>query len=374
MATEDDAQAARRQLLKRLREAGVSQEELAAADREGRLATFAVEFALGGERKYTVTQAARESGLSTAFLRKLMQANGRPLAAPRERAYTDDDIALAKRIKGFLDVGLPREGVLEIARVTGHGMLQTTEAVRRMVTGALMEPGDTDLTLALRYVLAADALAPEMAAVLDSLFRAQLRDGIRSDLVTEAERDAGRLAGTRDVAVAFADLVGYTKLGEHLPTEELGEIATRLSELATTAICRPTQLVKTIGDAVMLVSWEVDAMLETIQRLVAAAEAEGEKFPQLRVGVAYGPATPRGGDWFGATVNLASRITDTGKPGRVFVTESVVEQAAGTYEWKRSRRRNLKGIDGRTRLFSLVPPQKESEPKKAAADEKKSAS
>jgi adenylate cyclase len=354
---DEQAQArAREALLHRLRELGQDDAALAEVEREGRLATFAVELALGGARKHTLTHVARESGLSAQFLRKLMQANGRPAAAARERAYTDDDIALAKRIKFFLDAGIPRDGVLEIARVAGHGMLQTAEAVRRTATSRLVQPGDTDLTLALRYVAAADALAPEMAAVLDSLFRAQLRDGVRGDLVAEAELDAGRLAGTRDVTVAFADLVGYTKLGEHVPTAELGEIATRLADLATASMVRPTQMVKTIGDAVMLVSWEVGPMLDTICALIAAGDAEGEGFPPLRVGVAYGPAIPRGGDWFGSTVNLASRLTDIGKPGRVYAADPIPELAGDGYAWKRSRRRNLKGIDGRTRLYSLTLP------------------
>ncbi len=356
MAQPDNAQEqARDELVRRLREMGQGEAAIAAAEREGRLATFAVEIALGGDRKHTLTAVARESGLSPAFLRKLMQANGRPAAAPRERAYTDDDVELARRIRFFIDAGIPRAGLLETARVTGQGMAQTADAIRRTTVSPLVQPGDTDLTLALRYVQAAEVLAPEVAAVLDQLFRAQLRDGIRSDLVAEAERDAGRMAGTRDVVVAFADLVGYTKLGERVPADELGQVATRLAELATASIIRPTQLVKTIGDAVMLVSWEVDPMLETIQALVASAEAEGEKFPPLRVGIAHGPATPRGGDWFGSTVNLASRITDIGKPGRVYATEPVVELAGGSYVWKRSRRRNLKGIDGRTRLYALLP-------------------
>jgi adenylate cyclase len=352
----DNAQAeARAALIERLRALGQSDAAIELAEREGRLATFAVEIALGGDRKHTLTGVAKLSGLTPTFLRRLMQASGRPAAEPRERAYTDDDVALARRIKLFIDAGIPREGLLETARVAGQGMVQTTEVIRRTTVSPLVQPGDTDVTLALRYVHAAQALAPEVTAVLDYLFRAQLRDGIRSDLVAEAERDAGRLAGTRDIAVAFADLVGYTKLGEQVPTERLGQVATRLAELATASICRPTQLVKTIGDAVMLVSWEIDPMLDTLAALVAATEAEGAEFPPLRVGVAYGPATPRGGDWFGSTVNLASRVTESGKPGRIYATEPVVDRAAGRFAWKRSRRRNLKGIDGRTRLYALLP-------------------
>jgi adenylate cyclase len=354
---DEQAQAKAREHLRRyLLAMGQDEATVAEVEHEGRLATFAVELALGGARKHTLTRVSKDSGLTPDFLRKMMQANGRPAAAAREKAYTDDDVALAKRIKFFLDAGIPREGVLEIARVAGHGMLQTSDAVRRVAASPMMEPGDTDLTLALRYVAAADTLAPEMAAVLDSMFRSHLRDGVRSDLVEEAERDAGRLAGTQDIAVAFADLVGYTKLGEHLPTAELGQIATRLADIAVEAIVRPTQLVKTIGDAVMLVSWDVPSMLETIQALIVAADAEGADFPPLRVGIAYGAASPRGGDWFGSTVNLASRVTEAGKPGRVFVTQDVVDAAGERFEWKRSRRRSFKGIDGRTRLYSLTLP------------------
>ncbi len=343
------------ELVRRLREMGQTERAIEAAERDGRLTTFAIEVALGGDRKHSLTAVARKSGLDREFLRKLLQANGRPSPAPRERAYTDEDVDLARRIKLLLDAGIPRGGILETARVTGQAMSQTADAVRRTTVSPLVQPDDTDMTLALRYVQAAEVLSPEVAAVLDLMFRAQLRDGIRGNLVAEAERDAGELAGTREIAVAFADLVGYTKLGERVPTERLGQVATRLAELATASIHRPTQIVKTIGDAVMLVSWEVDPMLDTLQALVAATEAEGEEFPRLRVGVTFGPATPRGGDWFGSTVNLASRVTDSGKPSRIYATEPVVELAGDRFVWKRSRRLNLKGIDGRTRLSALLP-------------------
>jgi adenylate cyclase len=71
------------------------------------------------------------------------------------------------------------------------------------------------------------------------------------------------------------------------------------------------------------------------------------------VGVAYGAATARAGDWFGATVNLASRVTDMAKPGRVLATEAARQGAGPDFEFKRRRRRSLKGVEGRTQLYSL---------------------
>ena len=135
-------------------------------------------------------------------------------------------------IKRFVDAGLPRRELLEVGRVLGQGMAHTSEAVRRVVGNALLQPGDSEYTVGLRFAQAADELAPLVPTLLDHQFRAHLRDGMRRELVTESEREIGRLAGTRDVAIAFADLVGYTRLGEQLPAEDLGSIAGRFADLA----------------------------------------------------------------------------------------------------------------------------------------------
>lgn len=345
--------AARDELMRRLREAGLSRAAVDRALGDGRLATLAVEVALGGSPRHTLTAVARSAGVDSRFLRRLLQAAGRPNPAPRERAFTDEDVELARVAKRFIDLGLPRDGVLEVARVLGQGMSRTADAIRRLVGNEFLEPGDSDVTLALRYAQAADALTPLVGPLLEYELRALLRDGIRRNLVTEAERRSGELTGTSEVAVAFADLVDYTALGDKLPLEDLGRIATRLAELAGAAACQPTELVKTIGDAAMLVSPEVPPLLDTVRSLVESIEAEGKEFPAVRVGIAYGPATARSGDWFGQTVNLASRITDATKPGRVLATEAVVEAAGRGEEWKRRRRRGFKGIEGRVRLYSL---------------------
>lgn len=353
-ASDDQASdVARREIVRRLREAGEDERTLKRASDEGRLPTLAVELALGGTPRYTLTAVARKVRLDTPYLRRLMQAAGRPNPAPRQRAFTDEDLELARLVRTFLDLGLPRDGLLDVARVLGQGMSQTADAIRRLVGDTFLQEGDSEYTLGLRYAEAADGLTPLVGDLLEYELRALLRDGISRNLVTEAERRSGELSGKEDVAVAFADLVDYTRLGEKLPLEDLGRIGTRLAELAGAALVRPTQLVKTIGDAAMFVSPDVPALVATVIALEEGVAAEGEEFPDLRAGIACGPATARGGDWFGATVNLASRITDAAKPGRVLATEEVVERAGDEHTWRRRRRRALKGIEGRTRLLSL---------------------
>jgi adenylate cyclase len=348
-----DADDAREEVIRRLRRAGHARRELERADADGRLGALAVEEALGGTPRHTLSHVAREARLDPGFLRKVVRASGRPDPRPRERAFNDEDVELARLVRRFLDAGLPREGILEVARVLGQGMNHTADAVRRMAGDVFLRPGDSELAVALRYSQAAEELTPLVGPLVEYQLRALVRDGIRDQLVTESERREGRLADTTEVGVAFADLVDYTRLGEKLALEDLTRIATRFADLAGAATKHPTRVVKTIGDAVMLVSPELPALFATIVALTESVKAEEEDFPALRVGVAYGAATARAGDWFGATVNLASRVTDIAKPGRVLATEAARQGAGPDFEFKRRRRRSLKGVEGRTQLYSL---------------------
>ena len=68
--------------------------------------------------------------------------------------------------------------------------------------------------------------------------------------------------------------------------------------------------------------------MDTTLQLVERAEAT-EGFPPLRAGVAFGPAANHFGDWFGSTVNLASRLTARARPSSVLVTEEVRDALDG---------------------------------------------
>jgi adenylate cyclase len=105
-----------------------------------------------------------------------------------------------------------------------------------------------------------------------------------------------------------------------------------------------------IGDAAMLVAPEPDPVLAAALELVEAADARGERFPQLRAGVACGEAIGRGGDWYGHPVNLASRITAVAYPGSVLATNEVREAADGDYRWSEAGLKRFKGIEGRVGL------------------------
>ena len=350
----DEARASRRALLVRLAGAGLTKDALSHAVKEGRLATLPAELALAGDTPYTLTEVARAARLDSRFLRQVLLALGRPNPAHGERAFTDEDVEDARILRQFLDAGLPRAELLQVTRVLGHGMANTAVAIRELVADALLKSGDSELDSALRYAAAAEHLGPLLAPLLGHELQVHIREVVRRETVTQAERESGTIRGTRTIAVGFGDLVGFTKLGGEMPPDQLGRIATRLADLGTTAARPPVQLVKTIGDAVMLASPKVDPLIDALDDLVRAVDKEGEDFPGLRAGVAYGEALPRGGDWFGSPVNLASRLTAAAKPGTISVAAEAQEAATRKRDWSRRRRKMLKGC-GRVAYYRLTP-------------------
>jgi adenylate cyclase len=190
-----------------------------------------------------------------------------------------------------------------------------------------------------------------LGPVADALLRLALRHSVETEVINAVERNAGTLPGARDVAVAFADLVGFTRLGEQMPPEDLGLVAFRLADLAHEVVASPVQFVKTIGDAVMLVCSDPLRLLRTVLDLVDATTADD--FPQLRVGLAFGRAINRAGDWYGSPVNLASRVTGAAPAGEVRVIESARNTIGdpADIEWSAPEARHLKGMHGDVLLY-----------------------
>jgi adenylate cyclase len=340
-----DARDARRALLEQLSEDGVSLDELKRAVSENRLALLPLERVLAGDGRYTAREVAELSGLDPAFQERQLRALGLTIGDPDERTFDDDDVEAAKAVRLFLDAGLPEEGLLEISRVMGDSMSKLAAAIGGVTGQALLQPGDTERDLGLRYVQALRELGPLVGPVVTRVLALHQRENAKNVVVSQADLAAGNVQGAQEICVCFADLVGFTRIGEDVDPVDLGRIANRLTDLAIEVAPPGVRLVKTIGDAVMLVSRrDVDPLLETALTLVERSDEQGESFPQLRVGVACGEALARSGDWYGHPVNLASRITAHARPGSVLTTNEVRERASGDYEWSLAGVRRLKGI------------------------------
>src|SRR6185436_14401422 len=105
-----------------------------------------------------------------------------------------------------------------------------------------------------------------------------------------------------------------------------------------------------IGDAVMLVAPEPGGLVEATQRLVEASDG-AEGLPAIRAGIAYGPAVNRWGDWYGSTVNVASRLTERARPASVLTTEAVRDAVADGVEWSFAGEKKLKGLSAPLRTY-----------------------
>jgi adenylate cyclase len=225
---------------------------------------------------------------------------------------------------------------------------------------SLLRAGDTEADVAQRYAEGTGKLAPLLVTAAADVLRLHQLEQARRTAVDSAARATGRLPGAEEVTVCFADLVGFTKLGERVPADELGAVAGRLGEIASELVSPPVRLVKTIGDAAMLVSPENDPLLDTALDLVETAEDEGEGFPALHAGVARGEALTRAGDWYGAPVNLASRLTDFALPSSVVAAEAVRDVAARDYRWSFAGKRRFKGVKGEIAVFRVRRPEPEA--------------
>jgi class 3 adenylate cyclase/YHS domain-containing protein len=127
-------------------------------------------------------------------------------------------------------------------------------------------------------------------------------------------------AGLR--AVAFADLAGYTALTEAHGDDDAADVALRFFDLAAARLRADARIVKTIGDAVMVVTSDAHHALEMGLALLRAVEQEPH-FPGVRVGVHYGPVVERSGDVFGATVNIAARLTAHAHVGQLVASHAI---------------------------------------------------
>jgi adenylate cyclase len=337
---EGEERAARERLLGELADDGVSLEELKAAVAEDRLALLPVERVLGG--RYTATEIERETGLPAELLLRGRRLLGLPQAAQEDRVFAPRDVEAARSIKLFLDTGLSEDALADTTRVLGEGMARLAATVVGGIVEAFLKPGDSEHEVAERFASLAEELMPALGPVLIAAFGAHLREGISRGILGRAQLETGQLPDSQQVAVCFADIVGFTRLGGELELEDLGSIAGRFAELAGDATAPPVRLVKRIGDAAMLVSPEPAPLVSVALALLEAVE--NAELPALRAGIAFGDAVLRSGDYYGHSVNLASRVTGFARPGSVVCTQEIHDAAPDEFDWSFAGRHRLKGV------------------------------
>jgi adenylate cyclase len=349
---EGDARAERAELIEWLFEQGITAEEIEATSAPLLIAPRRV---IGDDGTYVSTrEIADEYGIDLDLLQRVQRAIGLarvddPDAAVHMRA----DVEAAAHVRHFAELGLDTENLLLVTRVLAEGLSHAAEVMRYTAMASVIEPGTTELQVAKRSHALVSQIAPLLGPWIEEMLFMQLRNMMETEAVTASERAAGApLPGARHVAVAFADLVGFTRLGEEVPAEELGLLANRLAGLARDVATPPVRFIKTIGDAVMFICTEPGPLLDAVLKLVDMTDSDND-FPSLRAGIASGSAVSRAGDWFGSPVNMASRVTSVSRPGAVLAAESVRDELGDDsgFSWSFAGARRLKGIKGEVKLY-----------------------
>lgn len=350
---DERAREARRELLQTLEEAGCSREELRAATEQGRLALLPMELVLAGEgpRRRQV-EVAEETGLDLEFLAEARRALGLPAVDPEEPVLTAEEVELARSAATLLEAGIERQSFLELTRAMSQAMAGVAASLTSTFGASLLRPGDTERDLGLRYAETLRELGPLAGPTLTQMLNLRLREQIRQAVVGQAELQTGRLPDAQQVVVGFVDIVGFTRLGEQVLPEELGAVVTRFEEQVEDAVRPPVRLVKTIGDAAMLVAPEAPPVLDTMLGLVESSREDDDR-PLLRAGIASGEALPRAGDLYGRPVNLASRLTSFARRGTVVASKEVHDAAPDGYDWSQVGSRRIKGVRGEVEVYRL---------------------
>ena len=310
---------------------------------------------LGDDGDFVSAREICEStGIDLELLQRIQRAIGLPrIEDPDAAVLLRADGLAAARAKIFLDLGIDPEDTLAVMRVVMESLAHAAAMMREAALKTMLKPGSTEIELAEASEALALRAAPMIGPMMEDLLRLELRHSFETEAVNAAERAAGKLPGSRQVTVCFADLAGFTRLGEALPAEDLERLANRLAELAHDVSPVPVRFVKSIGDAVMLVCFDPLPLVGAVLDLADAAVANG--LPPLRIGVASGCAVTRAGDWFGSPVNVASRVAAAARLGTVLVAESTRDAIgnAGGFEWSSVGARHLKGVSGEVKLFRV---------------------
>lgn len=345
----------------RLRERGHSLADLRQATADGRLAFgYIEELFPPDEGAYTLRQAARETGLEPALIKRIITALG--WSQVQAESISEDELQLLRYVAAVLSAGLPLVAMLQLVRVYGQAMAQVADAEVRLfhlyVHQPLMRSGSDGLEMAEEMLALTREVLPLASPVMDQVHQRYLQHFVEQDVVGHMEADLDGDAadlGRMRVAIAFADLAGYTRL-----TEEEGELMAvdaveRFVEAVEVTLPEEARVIKTIGDEVMIVGSDPAALIDWA---VGFQRLQSEP-PLPRIGIHYGDALYRDGDYYGRDVNIASRVAARSAGGDVLVTRPVVEHAGSHLEFERIAEVRLKGFTEPTEIF--VARQREEE-------------
>jgi adenylate cyclase len=340
----------------RMRERGHSLAEIQRATEEGRLAFgFLEEMFPTDQARVSVRDAARETGLDEELVARLLSG----LGISREHAGTvsEDELQLLRYVSAVLESGFPLVALLQLVRVYGQAMARIADAEVRLfhlyVHEPLLRAGANGVETAEQMHALSREVLPLVGPVLDQIHQRYLTHFVEQDVVghMESDLDADGTAvdlGRMRVAIAFADLAGYTRLTEEEGEETAVDAVERFVDAVEVTLPDEARVIKTIGDEAMIVGSDPASLTDWA---VGFQTMQFER-PLPRIAVHYGVAMYRDGDYYGRDVNIASRMAARSAGGEVLVTRPVVDAVSAPHlEFERIGEVRLKGFNESTEVF-----------------------
>lgn len=277
---------------------------------------------------------------------------------PDEPVFTEAHREALRDMQRLIDLGvMPEEDQQALIRSVGRSFARLADW-QMGVLGSVVDPESTTLEQLAQVM---EELTPTVERLQQYVWRRHTLLAA-SRLLLAADRGQPEAStGPDDAAapdsseagaplgVGFADIVGYTRTSRSLSRRELTRFVDyfegRALEIATS---HGGRIIKTIGDEVLFVA---DTPVELARIGLALVEErqqegpDGEEFPELRVGLAWGETVARLGDVLGPVVNIASRLTSTARAGSVLVDRALAEslQEREELRLRRVRRVSVKG-------------------------------
>jgi adenylate cyclase len=349
------ASAAQARVIARMRERGYSVDAIREAAERGRLAFGRAEDLFQvPEGRYSREEAGELTGLEPELIERLMTLLGTPMGA--EGMLNEEDLRAMRHFANVLASGFPLVAFLQLVRVYAQSIRRVADAEVRLfhlyVHEPLIQEGVPPLEIAEEMGGLAADLLPVTGPLMEYMHNRYLRFYLEQDVVGHMEADiggAGRGLARVSMTFCFVDLTGFTRYTEEEGDEEALDMIERFVDTVEATLPSEATIVKTIGDEVMVVSPEPATLTEWAVGFLALFQER----PQPRVGIHYGLAVYRDGDYFGTEVNLTHRVVARALGGEVMVTASVVDAigASAYLEFEPIGRVELKGFPKPAELF-----------------------
>jgi adenylate cyclase len=279
----------------------------------------------------TFEELGARTGVPVDLLIVIREAIGSAVPRPTD-LVREIELGIVPLIEGQLASGYPPDTVERFLRTMGESVRRFTLAAADDFRTHVIQPA-AERTVA-DVSRAAVAAMERMSAATDqailAVYHAQQAHAWTANILDDFERSLSK-AGVvdrigRPPAMCFLDLTGYTRFTAERGDKAAAELAETLRRLVQrTSVEHGGRPVKWLGDGVMLHFRDpgpaVVAALEMIDGIATAG------LPPAHVGLHAGPVLFQDGDYYGQTVNVASRIADYARPGEVLVSQEVVDAA-----------------------------------------------